>query len=226
MRVRWFGQSAFRLQAGGRTVFIDPFGVVPPGTGRAGLRFDLPPISGERADLLLITHEHFDHNAAERIGGSPHVVRSTAGTLETPLGTVIAIASEHDDVAGTRRGPNTIFVGTLEGERFCHFGDFGQRELRPEQAAAIGPVDVLFLPVAGGPTIGAAAAAEIVARLRPRLVVPMHYRIPGLEFLPADAEGFLATAAHVRRLRGPEFDTADLRGQPEGCAAVPAPPAP
>lgn len=225
MRVRWFGQSAFRLQAEGRTVFIDPFGVVPPGAGRAGFHFGLPPIEGQTADLLLITHEHFDHNAADRIGGSPHVVRSTAGTLETPLGTVTAIASEHDDAAGTRRGPNTIFVGVLGGERFCHFGDFGQRELRPEQAAAIGAVDVLFLPVGGGPTLGPAGAAEVVARLRPRLVVPMHYRIPGLEFLPEGPEAFLATAPAVRRLPDAEFDTADVRGEPAGCVVLPAPPA-
>ncbi len=222
MRVRWFGQSAFRLQGGGRTVFLDPFGVIPPGP--RGFRFDLPPIADERADLLLITHEHFDHNAADRIGGGPHVVRSTAGTLETPLGTVTAVASEHDDAAGTRRGPNTIFVATLDGVRFCHFGDFGQSALRPEQEAAIGPVDVLFVPVGGGATIGGAAAAGIAARLHARLVVPMHYRTSGVAFLPEGPDGLTAAAAAVHRLPGPEFDTADLSGGPEGLVVLPAPP--
>ena len=49
--------------------------------------------------------------------------------------------------------------------RVAHFGDFGQRALRDEQAAALGSVDLLFVPVGGGPTIGAAQAAEIAARL-------------------------------------------------------------
>ena len=89
---------------------------------------------------------------------------------------VVAVASEHDDVAGTKRGPNTIFRFTLDGLRVCHFGDFGQSALRPEQQQAIGEVDVLFLPVGGGPTVGGESAAAIVRALRPRLVVPMHYR--------------------------------------------------
>ena len=84
-------------------------------------------------------------------------LRSTAGTLESPLGEITAIASEHDEQAGTARGPNTIFVFALDGLRVCHFGDFGQRGLRDEQAAAIGEIDLLILPVGGGPTIGAAA---------------------------------------------------------------------
>jgi L-ascorbate metabolism protein UlaG (beta-lactamase superfamily) len=68
---------------------------------------------------------------------------------------VLAIASEHDEEAGTQRGPNMIFVFELDGVRVAHFGDFGQTELRPEQAAPIGQVDLAFLPVGGGPTIGA-----------------------------------------------------------------------
>ena len=73
------------------------------------------------------------------------------------------MASEHDQVAGTQRGPNTIFVFDLDGIRVAHFGDFGQRSLRPEQASAIERVDLAFVPVGGGPTIGSEEAAEIAA---------------------------------------------------------------
>lgn len=218
VRVRWYGQSAFRVTGGGQTVFIDPFGIF---TGRPEMRFAYPPIEGVTADLLLITHEHMDHNAADRVGGSPKVIRSTAGTFETPVGQITAIAGEHDDAAGTKRGPSTIFVFTVDGLRVCHFGDFGQSELRAEQAAAIGAVDLLLLPVGGGPTIGGAHAAAITERLGPRWVVPMHYRTEAISFLePADA--FLAQFPRVHRLAGPEFDTAGL---PEGVVfpAVPRP---
>lgn len=197
MRIRWYGQSSFLL-TGEHRVFIDPFGVMNRLSAQ-GLQFDYPPIEGVEADLLLVTHEHGDHNAVDVIGGSPLTLRSTAGTFDSPLGSVTAVASEHDDVAGTKRGPNTVFVFMLDGLRIAHFGDFGQAELRPEQANAIGDVDVLILPVGAGPTVGGESAAAIVRRLRPRLVIPMHYRTEAVNFLdPPDA--FLeALGAHVER---------------------------
>jgi L-ascorbate metabolism protein UlaG (beta-lactamase superfamily) len=198
MRIRWYGQSAFLL-TGERSVFIDPFGVMNRLSAQ-GLQFDYPPIEGASAEVLLVTHEHGDHNAVDVIGGSPFTLRSTAGTLDSPLGEVTAIASEHDEVAGTKRGPNTIFVFTLDGLRVAHFGDFGQAALRPEQANAIGEVDVLILPVGGGPTVGGEPAAAIVRWLRPRLVLPMHYRTEAVNFLdPPDAflEALGAQVEHV-----------------------------
>jgi L-ascorbate metabolism protein UlaG (beta-lactamase superfamily) len=195
MRIRWHGQSAYTLTGTSHTVAIDPFGDLGALLG-GRRRFDYPPVPAHAADLLLVTHEHADHNAVEIISGSPQIVRSTAGRFESPIGEVVAINSEHDDQAGTQRGPNTIFAFTLDGVRVCHFGDFGQIALRPEQRAAIGSVDLLFLPVGGGPTIGAAEAAEITAALAPRWVVPMHYRTPAIDFLePVDA--FLATSERV-----------------------------
>lgn len=210
MRIRWYGQSAFLLR-GERSVFIDPFGNVERLVAR-GLQFDYPPIADAGADLLLVTHEHGDHNAVEVIGGSPQTLRSTAGTHDSPIGDVVAVASEHDDVAGTRRGPNTIFRFTLDGLQVCHFGDFGQSALRAEQQEAIGKVDVLFLPVGGGPTVGGESAAAIVRALRPRLVVPMHYRTDAVNFLdPPDA--FLdALGARVERLEESELDAERFLG--------------
>jgi L-ascorbate metabolism protein UlaG (beta-lactamase superfamily) len=210
MYVEWYGQSAFRLSAGGATVFIDPFGDMSALAGR-GLQFEYPAIEGVHADLVLVTHEHLDHNAVEVIGGSPAVLRSTAGRLESPIGQVLAAASEHDDAAGTQRGPNTIFVFDLGGVRACHFGDFGQTSLRDEQARAIGRVDLLFIPVGGGPTINAAQAASVVDRLQPRWVVPMHYRTPRVNFLDP-AEPFLERMPSVARLDAPGFDTGSVAG--------------
>jgi L-ascorbate metabolism protein UlaG (beta-lactamase superfamily) len=209
VRVEWFGQSAFRLDAGGRTVAIDPFGDMSRLSGDRGVQWDYPAISGVEADLLLITHEHSDHNAVAAIGGEPAVLRSTAGTLASPLGEVTAIASEHDDSAGIERGPNTIFVFELGGLRVCHMGDFGQSGLREEQAAAIGELDLLFVPVGGGFTIGAEQASLIVERLSPRWVVPMHYRTPRIGFLET-VDGLLDKAGHVERVASSAFQTSEL----------------
>jgi L-ascorbate metabolism protein UlaG (beta-lactamase superfamily) len=219
VNLRWYGQSAFLLTGERRTVFIDPFGDL----SAAPMGWRYPPISGARADVLLVTHEHRDHNAVEAVEGEPHVVRSTAGTFEdTPLGTIVSVASEHDQQAGTARGANTIVRFELDGLRVAHFGDFGQAELRPEQEAALGAVDLVFLPVGGGPTLGADGALEVVRRLSPRIVVPMHYRTPAIDFLePADA--FLDDfPGDVVRWDGAEGEV-PADGRP--LVLVPAPPA-
>lgn len=211
MRVEWYGQAAFGLEGPEATVFIDPFGDMSPMASR-GIEWNYPPIDGVRADLLLVTHEHRDHNAVEVIDGKPAVLRSTAGRFESPIGEVVAIASEHDAAAGTERGPNTIFVFSLDGVRVAHFGDFGQSGLRDEQAAAIGSVELVFLPVGAGPTIGPDQAAQIIERLEPRWIVPMHYRTPKIGFLdPVDP--FLERMPHVQRLDVTSFNTASLDGE-------------
>jgi L-ascorbate metabolism protein UlaG (beta-lactamase superfamily) len=222
MRVEWFGQSAFALTGSQAKIFIDPFHDLSP-LAEHGMQFDYPPIAGEDVDLLLITHEHLDHNGVEAIASEPTILRSTAGRLQAPIGEVLAIASEHDRKAGTERGPNTIFVFTLDGVRTAHFGDFGQSELRPEQAEAIGELDMLILPVGGGPTIGATQAAEIAKRLSPRWVVPMHYRTRRIGFLE-DAEEFLGLMSRVERLDSPSFETGDLTSEAETTIVVPAAP--
>jgi L-ascorbate metabolism protein UlaG (beta-lactamase superfamily) len=223
MRVEWYGQSAFHLSADGKSVAIDPFADMSEMAASHGMQFDYPPISDLEADLLLVTHEHMDHNGVEAILGEPTTLRSTAGTLESPLGEVTAIASEHDDQAGTARGPNTIFVFELDGTRVCHFGDFGQKGLREEQQAAIGKVDLLIIPVGDGPTIGGEQAELIVERLAPRWVVPMHYRTPRIGFLET-ADDFLGRYAHVERLDSPVFETEKLPSVEGPLIVVPAAP--
>jgi L-ascorbate metabolism protein UlaG (beta-lactamase superfamily) len=222
MQVEWYGQSAFRLTDGATTVFIDPFDDLGPVSAR-GLRWEYPAIAGVEADLVLVTHEHFDHNGVGAIGGDPAILRSTAGRLESPIGEVLAVAAEHDAAAGTERGANTLFAFTFGGRRIAHLGDLGQAALRDEQAQALGPVDLLFVPVGGGPTIGAEQATEIAARLTARVVVPMHYRTERIDFLePVDA--FAQRAARVERLEASAFALDDLPGGDGPLVVVPAAP--
>ena len=223
MQVEWYGQSAFRLTEGDITVVIDPFGDLTA-LLTSGRRWDYPPMTGVRADLLLVTHEHLDHNGVEVVVGEPVTLRSRAGTFsDTPTGEVVGIASEHDEVAGTQRGPNTLFAFSLGGLRIAHLGDLGQRALRPEQLAALGQVDLLIAPVGGGPTIGAEQTWEIADQVGARFVVPMHYRTERIDFLePVDA--FVAGAARVERLPDAVFEVEALPAGDEPLAVVPAAP--
>jgi L-ascorbate metabolism protein UlaG (beta-lactamase superfamily) len=221
MKLRWFGQSAFLLQGAEGSVFIDPFGDMSAAAAR-GINFTYPAIRGVSAHLVLVTHEHLDHNAVEVVEGGPAVVR-LAGTHETPVGEVVGVASEHDNEAGTRRGPNAIFRLALDGLRVCHMGDFGQEALRAEQRAALGDVDVLIAPVGGGPTIGPEQAATIAGDLGARWIVPMHYGTPQADFL-GPVEPFLEAFEDVDRLGASEavIDAAERPERPR--VLVPGPP--
>ena len=212
MRVRWYGQSAFLLN-GERTVMIDPFRAdARVEAASMGLKFEYPPIAGVNADLLLITHEHFDHNGAEAILCSGPAIRSTAGRFDSPVGDVIAVVSEHDQMAGTELGPNTIFRFAVDDLVFCHLGDFGQSELRPAQLRALGEPDLVMIPAGGFSTIGGEVAAAVARALNPRLVVAMHFRTDAIDFLePPDA--FLnAVSGNVQQLPASEFDPSEVLG--------------
>jgi L-ascorbate metabolism protein UlaG (beta-lactamase superfamily) len=217
MRLRWFGQSAFLLSGDAGEVMIDPFD--GPLARERGTQWDYPDIEAVEPDLLLITHEHFDHNNQDAIGGDPQVIRSTAGSFESPVGDVLAIASEHDPSAGTERGPNTIFSFELDGMRVCHLGDLGQSALRDEQRTAIGKPDLLLVPVGGSFTIDAEAAAEVVRVLKPAIVVPMHYATPAVGLPLAPVDDFLALMGG-HELRREDAAEVELERPGEGTTVV------
>ena len=189
VKITWLGHACFLVEdARGTKVVADPFEVGPELlANHPGLRFEYPPIKGVKADLVLISHDHFDHNAAGVVAGSPAVVREP-GDYRVAGVAVRAVPGEHDREGGRLAGPNLLLRWEMDGLALCHGGDFGQKALRPEQKEALEPVDILFLPVGGDPqtgrpTVDAAGARAMVAMLAPRLVIPMHYATPAVNFL-------------------------------------------
>lgn len=189
MKITWLGHASFQIEtASGTLIRTDPY------DDSIGL-----PVSSRRADVVTVSHDHFDHNAVGLVPGNPVAVRN-AGTTTISDVTFTGIASFHDDKRGASRGHNVIFVIEADGLRLAHLGDLG---VRPDetQVSQIGHVDLLFVPVGGVYTIDAAAAACTMELLRPVITVPMHYMIEGLNVPIADAKPFLRLHDNVRRAR-------------------------
>lgn len=143
-----------------------------------------------KADILLVSHEHPDHNNIEAIPEGAFVVRGP-GDYEVKGVSITGIPTFHDSQGGSLRGANTAFLIEMDGMRLVHLGDFGEEKIRPETVDLLGEVDILFVPVGGTYTVDATSAAEIVNAIEPKIIIPMHYRIPGLSVKLDEVETFL-----------------------------------
>jgi L-ascorbate metabolism protein UlaG (beta-lactamase superfamily) len=207
VQVQWFGHSYFLITSSkGLAVAIDPF------DKRVGY-----PVPKVKADIVAVTHRHFDHDAVGNVGGNPEVLIEPRGERTVKGASFKAVKTFHDDEEGRLRGPNTVICFEIDGIRFCHLGDLGH-ELSARQAREIGAVDILFIPVGGNYTIDADQAAMVVAQLKPRIAVPMHYRTArtSTSLSISGADRFVAQFKSVRRIKGNSFtiSAAQLLEQP------------
>ncbi|MBI1800963.1 MAG: MBL fold metallo-hydrolase [Chloroflexi bacterium] len=163
MEINWLGHSCFRLRGREGVVVTDPFGK------ECGYEWPRP-----RADIVTISHDHENHQQAQRVAGEPKVIRGP-GEYEISNIFLTGIASFHDNQKGAERGRNTIYLIEFDDLRICHLGDLGQMPTQA-QTEALGDLDVLMVPVGGVSTITAAQAAEVVSQLEPQIVIPMHYK--------------------------------------------------
>lgn len=186
-KIYWAGQSCFEISVSNSkdheaNIVIDPF------DDETGLK--LPNMT---ADILLVTHDHHDHNNVKGVKGEPFIIDGP-GEYEVKGVFVQGIPSFHDDVEGKEKGLNTIYTIEAEDIRFCHLGDLGQKQLTDEQVDKIGAVDVLMIPVGGeGYTIDSSSAQKIISQIEPRMVIPMHYALPKSSDKLDDVAKFLKT---------------------------------
>jgi len=103
---------------------------------------------------------------------------------------IIGIATFHDGERGRKRGKNTIYLMEIDEVSVCHLGDLGH-VLAAEQVEELGNVDVLLLPAGGVSTVSIPIAAEVVRQLEPKIVIPMHYKTPVLDWKLEPVERFL-----------------------------------
>lgn len=198
MKVKWLGHASFLLTSKeGLRVISDPYSREP----WEGLNYDEIE---EEADIVLVSHEHFDHNNTSAVKGEPETIRG-AGIHQARGLEFKGVSSFHDTSEGKERGPNTIFCFTLDGIRLCHAGDLGHI-LSEKQVAEIGEVDVLFPPVGGFFTIDAKEATQVIEQLRPRLVIPMHFKTPKCRLPISSVEDFLKGKERVRKVGESEVE--------------------
>ena len=176
MQIIWKGQSCFQIiTSQGKdsqvSLIIDPFG---PDCG-----LKVPNLSG---DILLVTHNYPSHNNIKALlqQGQPFLIDGL-GEYEIKGVYIQGIPAFHDKNFGKEKGGMTIYTIESENMRVCHMGDFGQKELFPEQLEDIGEIDILLIPIGGNETIGSEEAQKIISQIEPKIVIPMHYLLPKLK---------------------------------------------
>ena len=178
MTIFWLGQAAFKIVDKEVTVAIDPY-------DKIGLK--MPKF---QADILLITHDHSDHNFIEAIKGEPFVIDSQ-GEYEVKNVFIYGLPAYHDNKEGAESGKITVYVIEMEGMKIAHLGDIGQESLTDEQLEELEGVDILLIQVGGEETINGTGAVKIISQIQPRIVIPMHYKIPGLNMKLEPVDKFL-----------------------------------
>ena len=193
MKLEWIGHACFKMTAADGTVIItDPY---DPSVG-----IDMLPL---RADVITMSHEHHDHNHTGMIEGAPLILRGTQAAQAGSV-SISAAASYHDDAQGQLRGSNAIRIFMIDGMKVVHIGDQGCMP-GEDALAAIADADVMMIPVGGTYTVDAEGAKAIIARAKPRCVIPMHVKTARCGYPIDSVQPFLAAmgakeAAAVREI--------------------------
>src|SRR5262245_55494563 len=182
IKIAWYGQSMFQIVTPkGTKIVLDPHNIE---------QYRITPI---KADLVLMSHQHNDHNQIEGVienhkdkdfksfnaikKTGPNNMSTDWDLIDEKLSDVhfYSVATYHDNDKGLTRGKNGVWVMEIDGLRIAHLGDLGHK-LTKEQLKKLGKIDVLMIPVGGVYTLNGLAAMEVVQQINPtRFVLPMHY---------------------------------------------------
>ncbi|MET1160424.1 MAG: MBL fold metallo-hydrolase [Thermoprotei archaeon] len=202
--IKWFGHACIAIvKTNGYTIVIDPH-------AGSDIGIEKPDI---KADLVLVTHEHFDHNAVEVVSKpETRVLREFWGEVRINDIVVRGYKTFHDKFEGKRRGFNTVYVVETEGYRIAHMGDLGSPP-GEDVLNAIRGADLLAIPVGGTYTIEPDEAWDIVEKTEPVNVLPIHYWIKGVKLPIRRIDDFLVYVKKysVIRLDTNEFQLRDYR---------------
>jgi len=200
MKIKYLGHASFMItSANGTKIITDPYDAAYVAEG--GPSYDEIK---ESADIVIVSHEHSDHNNVATVRGNPEVVRG-ATTAEVKGINFKGMPTYHDDAGGKLRGNNAIICFEVDGIMICHLGDLGH-PLSDKQTAELGSVDILLIPVGGYYTIDAKTATQICDRLKPKVIIPMHYKTNKCGFPIAGVDEFARGKKNVDKLDTSEVE--------------------
>jgi len=167
MEITYIGHSSFKIKGKDLSLVIDPY------DPKVGYKYPK-----QECDVLLTTHDHFDHHYLEGVSGYKLLIEGP-GEYEMSNVFINGIQVFHDNKSGEERGVSTMYVIEIDGFSILHLGDLGH-ELSKEYMERIPNIDVLLIPVGGKYTIDSAAASKVISVIEPGIVVPMHYKTDDL----------------------------------------------
>jgi L-ascorbate metabolism protein UlaG (beta-lactamase superfamily) len=177
MEITWQGHACFQLRTDLVTVVTDPF------PASLGLRMNLRP-----AAVATVSNAHPNHCNWEEVPGEPKVFRAPGEYEFSGVSVRGVMTGLAEDAPQEQR--NVAYSIELDGVNVCHLGDIAA-PLTPRQVDELSPVDVLMVPTGGRCTLALPQAAQAIQDLSPSIVVPMHYRLPGVDVDLAELDDFL-----------------------------------
>ena len=169
MNIKWLGHSCFLLTSeAGTRILMDP---CDPSVG-----YCIKPME---VDAVTCSHNHYDHNYVAVAQGSQVQYITGAGAFQVKEVALRGFPCWHDDQQGALRGQNIMYLVEMDGLRLLHCGDLGHMPSE-ETIQAIGPIDILLIPIGGTYTLDHSQALAVCERLHPAVVVPMHYQTESL----------------------------------------------
>lgn len=179
MKITWCGQSYFKIKCQNIELIIDPYnssiGIIPPKI---------------KSDVVLITHNHSDHNNKDFLSNNTIVIDGP-GEYEINGTFIYGKEAYHDNEDGAQRGIITMYKIEDEKLKLAHLSDIGQKILSQDQLEFLNDVDILLIPIGGKYTINSKEAIKLINDIEPRVIIPMHYKIPGLKIDIETADDFI-----------------------------------
>ena len=199
MKIKWNGHASFTITAADGTVLVtDPY---DPNGYDGALQYAAVT---DRADGALVSHDHADHNYVQGLTGNPRVIKG-AGSIKNIE--IKGIKTFHDETDGSERGTNLIFIIKVDGITICFCGDLGH-QLSDKQIDEAGKIDILLVPVGGFFTLDSDGASQLVDTLKPKIVIPMHYKTSKCSFPISEVEPFRSLMKNVKNLEKSEVEIA------------------
>lgn len=192
MKIRYFGHSCFQIVSDdGVRIVTDPY-------TKVGYEMASPS-----ADVVTVSHGHFDHAFVEGVGDDPFVLDGSGRVFRFEDVEITSFESYHDEKQGALRGKNQVFQLIVDGVKICHFGDLGE-PCHADILEKIGKIDVLMLPVGGTYTIDAKQAKAYVEKIGAKMVIPMHFKPEDgvLDIAPVDEFLTLFSEKEIQKFVG------------------------